>query len=813
MRPEGVRQTITFVANSTPQRPTQSIEQPQGSDKGPILPTEVLAQIAKVLSAVPSTISPETYFKRISPQMMHLLTDRDPDAQRAAAYTISHGILNKRQFGQVGAVGWQYFAEPLISAIKNPRSNAASTGLPLSQRTEAIKKLSTLIFAFPNPALSKRILTPIILSLWAISCLPSDKSMETDLAMKLLEHYINSVSGSKGLLTIVDGLLYTGDTDQTFQSDPKVDSGITYIDIKSSNANGSDRLSRVHQIRPRIDRFMQLLDACQDDAEIGSFFARILQRTLKTDVSGLDSQNKDILQPVIDANIAKEVISTRSSRMMDNIAGIMSVIEEVLTNQVDAVQMIQASQDSTISRFTMATIVNPLGETEKSVSGQDLEDTLAVCLPWLILIAQSDSDGLHQVNQKDSHSLLSLLGTIASIPKVSRTSKDTIRLIFNLYTGAKGASDGLTDGYAYRHTKDVELYTSAMKNLTAAEPPIRVQGLSQLEALVACNSSLTSTSAATLTITSLLQDGDSFVYLSAIKVLTVIARKDPAPVVKTLQEAYQDVTEQSTIDVRLRIGEALQTILEEIGPHLPSVSSENLVELLLFLSSRRVYRPKTLQAQQRASFIPRVVAGPDEEDNSDDDPEDVNRKSEQELQSILDFWQGESGSEDLRIRTSALTILATAFENADFSIISPFIPSSIEVITQILRLESGQENAIIRRAAVLAILSMIKGQQNHTQERGSSLMNPGCGERESSVDGITTLLETVAVEDDDAIVRGHAENVLEAIQDWRRDVLDGFMRGDGIRTGLEDGTGNIRLRGLDVDPTLQSERHGIEEVE
>lgn len=814
MRPEGVRQTITFVAKSTPQRPMQTTEQPGGSDNGPILPIEVLAQVAEVLSALPSTVPPEEYFKQISPQMIQLLTDKDPDARRAAAYTISHGILNKRRFGQVGAIGWQYFAEPLISVINNSTPDTEPAGSLLHQM-QALKALSTLIFAFPNPALSKRLLKPINLPLWAICCLPGGNSVGKDLAMRLLEHYIDSVAGSKGLLTIVDGLMYQGDPGWILQPNLDMDSGETYLDIKPSISKESENLSKIYHIKPRIDRFMRLVDACHDDTEIGLFLANILQRTMRPDSSSLNSESEDILQPVIDANIAKELISTRSSRLKGNIVNIVSVIEEVLANQLSAIQMIQASQDSAVSRSMLATIITHSQHTECSLPVQDLENTLGICLPWLILVAESNAESIHQEIRDDSRSLQSLLSTILSISKLSRASKDAIRLVLSLHTRQESDSNSPAAAYIDQHTKDLELHTIAMNNLMATEPPIRVQGLSQLEALVVCDSPLTSTSAATLTVMSLLSDEDSFVYLSAIKTLTVLVRKDPSPAVKTLQEAYHDVIEQSTIDVRLRMGEVLQTVFEEIGPHLPSTPLKNLVEMLLFLSSRRVYRDKTHTAQSRASALSRAVEA--DEADSDDESGDAGRKSERDLQSILDSWQGKSGSEDLRIRTSALTLLGTAFEHADFAILSLFIHPSLEVITQIIRLELGQENAIIRRAAVLVVLSIIRGQQNSGRYT-STLMNAEPSGREESIDSITALLGAVAVEDDDPIVRGHAENVIQALREWRENILEALVRGDDIRTGLENQAGDFRLRGLHINPSLHSETgkgkgHKIEEVE
>ena len=779
MRPDGVRQTITFVAKSTPQKPVQNVEAFGSSEKGPILNLEVLNQVSKVLSSVPSTTSAKEYFENVAPQLLVLLEDQDPDTRRAAAFTISHGILSKRQFGHPAAIGWKCFAQPLLVAI-NPAISSADTKdvLPMSV-LQTLKMLSTMLSEFPNPGLSKRLLSPIVLPLWDISCSSTFNVTENDLATGLLKLYVRAVAGSEGLHLIADNLMYEREVQQL----PK--------------KTETDAVSIVHRVAERCSIFINLVEVCHTNKEIGEFFASILKKSLQRPSTTLNGNAPfdDAVKKIVYSRIVQEMISKLSSRIVADALSSFPIIEEVLRSQISAIQDLSRKQTASVTRSSLATIVQNDADEDRGNGISDLEDSLGICLPWLIVILQQETSLESEAMTEQFVSIKTLLETILYIPMISRTTKQSIGLATSLLSNAHTGQRAINFQKEATQDEEVNLHASAMKNLQATEPPIRVQGLSELEVLVLRGSPLVSIPSTALMTISILQDQDSFVYLSAVKLLVVLARRDPTSTLRILQEAYQDITEQSTLDVRLRIGEVLQAVFEEIGRFLPPKPVISVVELLLHVASRRVYRSKAHSAERSSLGVIR----PAEElgdDGSDIDMESHERQKERDVQVVLNSWQGKSGAEDLRVRMSALTILSSAFEHVKFSFVSAFVTPTLELASRILNSEKGQENAIIRRAAALAVLSILKG----IEYADDTLSIPSSNTKEDvSLETVDTLFGLIASEDDDDIVRGHAENVVQAIRDWREETFNRLMRGDAIRLGLASEDGNTRLRGIDLD--------------
>ena len=795
MRPDGVRQTITFVAKSTPQKPAENVEASGGSEKGPLLTLEVLNQVSKVLSSVPSTISAKEYFANIAPQLLSLLEAQDPDTRRAAAFTISHGILSKRQFGHPTAIGWKCFAQPLLMAINPATASANDKDVLPTGVLHTLKILSAMLLEFPNPGLSKRLLSPIILPLWAISCSSASNIAENDLAIGLLKHYVHAVASLDGLLLIASNLMYERKAQQL------------------SKNTGTDTIWDTKQVVRRCSIFINLVEVCHTSKEIGEFFALMLKKSLQRPRMTFDGTASfdDVVREIVYSHIVQEMISKLSSRIVADASSSFLVIEEVLRSQISAIQDLARKQTTNVTRSSLATIVQHDTDGVHDNHVLELEESLGICLPWLVVVLQQETSlDLKAITQQLA-SIQTLLKTIQYIPMIQQFTKQSIRLAMSLISNAQTGERAVNNQKEATQDTEVNLHASAIKNLQATEPPIRVQGLSELEGLILRGSPLVSISSTALTTISLLQDQDSFVYLSAVKLLTFLAKKGPQSTLRILQEAYQDVTEQSTLDVRLRIGEALQTVFEEIGWSLPPKPVITMVELLLHTINRRVSRSKACSAEESLPKVARPVEEP-RDDDSDTDTESRERQEEKDVQMVLESWQGKSGAEDLRIRMSALTVLSAIFEHVKFSSVGVFVTPTLELVSRIMNSEKGQENAIIRRAAALTVLSILKGMER----AGDTLSTPGSDTKDDVfLETIDNLFTIIASEDDDDIVRGHAENVVQAIRDWREDTFNRLIRGDAIKLELADGDGNTRLRGIDLDVDAESTKpqRGMRKVE
>lgn len=126
LRPGGIKQTISFIAGSAPQEfqdPSAHSKDRIDQSHSPSLSLEVLSQVSRLLSAVPSSMTAEKYFAALAPELLQLLNDQSPDTQRAGAYIIGNGILARRKYGSPGTVGWRIFAEPIIRSFNPDRKS------------------------------------------------------------------------------------------------------------------------------------------------------------------------------------------------------------------------------------------------------------------------------------------------------------------------------------------------------------------------------------------------------------------------------------------------------------------------------------------------------------------------------------------------------------------------------------------------------------------------------------------------------------------------------------------------------------------
>lgn len=84
----------------------------------------------------------------------------------------------------------------------------------------------------------------------------------------------------------------------------------------------------------------------------------------------------------------------------------------------------------------------------------------------------------------------------------------------------------------------------------------------------------------------MIQDEESFVYLSALKALASLARLDAVAVTNQSIDVYQDHLEEPSSDARPRVGEAMQSIIQELGPALSQQAGDKLSNALLRTASR-----------------------------------------------------------------------------------------------------------------------------------------------------------------------------------------------------------------------------------
>ncbi|KAL8719598.1 MAG: hypothetical protein Q9181_008044 [Wetmoreana brouardii] len=322
-------------------------------------------------------------------------------------------------------------------------------------------------------------------------------------------------------------------------------------------------------------------------------------------------------------------------------------------------------------------------------------------------------------------------------------------------------------------------HRTALQHLSDEMTPVRAQGLSTLTDLISQASPTLNIPSTVILLSSLLQDEDEYIYLAAIKAIGLLASKHPRTVVKMLVEQYVDIHEESTFDIRIKIGEALNKTIQHLGEALVGETAATVGESMIAVASRRGDRSKTAQKRERAKRKAEKARkdaeeawGDGEIPAVDDLNDDEEGKISEEISKVVEGWADTGREEDVRNRTSALSILGTAIETNIAGLGATITSTAIDCVLAILKLERSAERAILRRAAVMVIISIVKA-LDAAEERGHQL---GFGFAGENLAEVITVLRYVEVTDEDEVVIGHVRAVIESLEAWQQKSMLGLSR-------------------------------------
>ena len=805
-RSDGVRQTISFVSASVPgDRSNES-----GDHGRATLTLETLEHASKLLSRIPSSISPDKYFTSIAPQLLSLLDDVDKDSQRVAAYIISQGILSRRATGAPGTAGWKYLADPFFQIIRPgmKQNTPPERSQPITSNTlrTALRRLSRLLLSHPNPAVLKRVMARLVLPIWTIISEARSTSEEFQMSSRLLQSFIKEADTSAELRKIMDNLHWSGESSWAYSLDASKHVEIVHRTIEERDAG--DLILLMDTIPKRVELFANLLDSSASDEDWMSVFLHVLKDWLEeSDIKAKSIGGADpnqLLRPYIYAQVAQQLISDPRSRMSSNSSQVVDLIGEILKNHVQQRnrKYIQKKSNKP-STSELKSIAASSKLLDKSVEDEkDSDDVVSISLTLLTTLLQGSGPGSSSSLEDALNRIHPTLLSLSQERNLPRSSVLTLR---NLISQLGKSSDDRNRPQTKAAKSDAVSHSQAIAGLTATQAPLRAHSISQLGNLIKAKSPTISVPSTAITLLSLVQDQDSFVYLSAIRAIASLARLDPLAVVNQLSEAYLDRLEETALDVRLRIGEAMQSVAETLGYDLPQPVVAKLSSVLLQIAGRRTSKPKT-GAIRRDKIVKRTKEredaglGPtDSAELSDSDSEAENLRSRLRMAAILEGWQGRPGEEDIRVRASSMSIVSTIIEHCDSASLESMVPQAMDVASTVLKLESEPEKAILRRAAVLIFMSVLKA----TKSSDSAGLGLGIDERRKGI-SVIELLQELKEYDQDEIVRGHAESVLESFEAWREEKIQRVIAGEDIRFGLEEKGG--KLRGIELNVEMSQEK-------
>lgn len=824
-RPDGVRATLEFVFSVHPSSAVNSSEARAPQKQGANITMEALKMATNLLSVPPATVPPEQWFPGIAPQLLALLDGKDgPDLVKAAAYVIGFGVLGRKQFGAPGTPGWKAFAEPMLTKI-NPtllgQGEAHASIAPITDvddvvdiRREtvlvgadelhiALKRLSSLLNSHPNPGLTKRLLAPLMLSLWTISTWLSD-AQEFDEryrrpANTLLQIYLK-LSGSVDKFRILLGKLLnngnTGASNVRWTYDQVGESNLQVKHLREST-NAADQDLNLGLLEPKSDAFIQLLQSVGTDLDISTLFLNLLKSSLKPAESvreikiNFESElQTDSVVQLIEAKVLQKMMEKLSEKLVSSWKQMLELVSQILSRS----QTSPANDDAVPVALSLLNLVVMAPGFQRSKAPADIIESIEGSLKRLSKMQDTD---------------------------VSKTARNLYLLL--KYKDTIDDPSEQTSAPTDRQVEDRKTYNLAISYITQPDspPPVRTEGLNLLSGLIRASSPIIDVQATLVLLSSLLNEDDDYVNLTVVRMFMLLSSKHPRSTTKEILEHYVDANEQETTDVRLRFGEALLQVIQRLGETFSGDTAKQVGEALLSIAGRRGYRPKTKARQERAEMLEKrknkaaqdVWQGelPDLSELDEDQTEEEKARNEIIAQ-IVSGWESKRGAEDARMRASALSIFSVGIEINVAGLGATLVEPAVDLCLNVLTLESGPEMGILRRAAIVLVLHFVRALAD-AREQGKRL---GFGLPDSSREDIARVLEYIAHTDNDGLVREHANDVVESLQNWQLSTL---VPPEALeRSGS---TPLTRLAGLDIGidskPTLPSLEPGvrprIEEIE
>ncbi|KAK3997079.1 hypothetical protein QBC44DRAFT_107130 [Cladorrhinum sp. PSN332] len=816
LRENAVRPTMEFVFALHPSSTMKTSEAAVPQKRGANITHEALQMATNLLAASPASVTPEKWYSGVGPQLLALLDgDEGPELVRAASYIIGFGILGRKVSGAPGTAGWKYLAEPLLHGIKPPQNSSSATTedgiVDLSKPRVVVKhdelatslrRLHALTVSHPNPGLCKRLLSPLLLPFWALGTWKDAKPTLTKSictpALELLNIYMKLAPSPDLILFLVRGLGYNGGFDQKNPEwiyQQTADEGISIVDTKQrlGNQNQQPAVSQIplEDVDTKSTKLLDLIASNSSDADISVAFLELLKRWLRSarKIKG-----------------SADIIIKQEEKEHDN--------QQDPFTQMTELKVLQAMMEKFPEKFATQpkAILALAGEilSSASVDSDEDDEIISIALSLLNMIVTVPGFQKSRVKPDVLSSIESSLDRLSKSGS-SDTSKtaNNLRLLLLYRDELDDPSDvPITSAPTDRQVEDRKTYNLAISYVSNSShpPPVRVEGLSLVGSLITSNSPILDIPGILALLSSLISDSEEYVFLKAISTYTLLATSHPKAVATELLDHFVDPKERKSVDERLRFAEALSQVVERLGETFTGPAAKQVGEGLLQIAGRRAYRPKTKEKQEREAKIQlRNNKEADEAwggkvpDFSDEmTPEEKERN--EILEKIVEGWESKRGEEDVRVRTSALAVLRKGLETNMLGLGVEVVNRAVEVCLGVLQIERELEKGILRRAAVLLVLGFVEG-----------LKGKGVGEEGKMGFGrkargdLLGVLKYVSATDEDGLVKRHAGDVVESLENWEVGRLVTPLE-EQVFGGLRLGGG---LRGLAVNP----ERRVIEEIE
>ncbi|KAG0353743.1 hypothetical protein BC939DRAFT_455998 [Gamsiella multidivaricata] len=365
----------------------------------------------------------------------------------------------------------------------------------------------------------------------------------------------------------------------------------------------------------------------------------------------------------------------------------------------------------------------------EAVADEDPEEADMEILGLVLTLLSAILTENEHLSQQDRH-LLSLtlihLKQLVNHPliEIRRVAHDLQTLI-----PTRLSDSSSTNANAPQKTEmevEMEKYASALAALQDSLLPVRAHGLHILREMILSKSIVLTRSSggagaereldhALDIFVQHVQEPDSFIYLNAVKGLAALTDAHGPEILRKLMRIYANEDGRQTLDTRLRIGEALVQTVQRCGEALGGYLDALLPGLYKVMNTAVDKKIMEAREEERKDLIEKVKL--ERASEALLTPEERQRKwrAERERRKASNQGVGQENKEEEEgedqivdevslLRSSALTILATAAENCPTGLL-PEMRYLVDWVLSILDLDRQTE---VRRAATLVMVLLFR---------------------------------------------------------------------------------------------------------
>lgn len=739
----------------------------------------------------------------------------------------------------------------------------------------AVDRLRSLALQHPNPGLVRRVVYPILVPLWGLACCSQENQILHlhEQVMGLLQAYFSISVGLQPLKKLVDNLLWDGGATWTYTRDAK--GGICLKRRHAQKDDHSNLVQLIDSLQGRTELFVSLLGSDPSSEErTCDIFLYVSEAWLVQAQGALQnrvSETEDIIQRLVSAKVSEKLLDNFKDTLSGRPLRVLELIKQIIDGELRRLAAQgprQREQESgNVSFSSLATIVSKEESSdEKESTEKDSFESLSTAFSLLSTVLASAEFTVSQETQPLLESIKNQLDQLIPLlpPTLAKPGTTSSMLLEIQLTSPEQHETKPPPP----HVSDLETHRQALANLNSDLPPVQAEGFSLLSTLITKSSpvldipSTLTLLLSIITVSSESAANEEFIYLNAIKIIGTLASRHPRTVIKILVDSYTDKTEQRTLDQRLKIGESLLRTVQDLGDALTGETAKILGEGMIAVAGRRGRKPqgqrsRVLQLEkerrekareERKQKEPVMPAGwsistpatskPEADAMDEDDSETEFPEQTAHAANIIAAWAAgastDENPDDLRVRTSALSILASAIQNNIIGLGPAIVASAVDLALATLTLEPGSESAILRRASVILLLDILKALDTARELRDgkdigfgfsltddSSTFQHTSSHGSSTIGNIPSMLRTLSFvegRETDSVVRGHLRALIESLEAWLEKSL---MWGINVQGGEED-RGELglklgdRIAGLSVNPMASRTGSGgprIEEIE